>query len=54
MSSEIDKLLLAERKNKRWLAELRMVRKKYGAMLDTPERTRVLKVIDAEIATALK
>lgn len=52
-NSELLKLLQAERKNKRYLAELRTVRKKY-VQDKSPEGVKRLKMVDEEIASLLK
>lgn len=51
--SELAKLLLTERKNRRYLAELRSVRKKLVGEKSV-EAVKKLAMIDAEIAACLK
>lgn len=52
MKSELEKLVKAERKNKRQLAELRSMRKKVSEQVNPDQK--VLKMIDEEIAALLK
>lgn len=52
MKHEVSKLLFAERKFKRELAELRAVRHKLGAMV-APDQ-KMIKMVDDEIAAMLK
>lgn len=53
MKPDLEKLLQVERKNKRYLAELRAVRKKLVGD-SSPEAVRKLKMIDEEIASLVK
>lgn len=53
MKAELEKVLLAERKNKRQLAELRALRLKLTREQVAPDQ-KVLKMIDDEIAALLK
>lgn len=53
MSGDLEKLLLAERKAKRYLAELRSVRKRFVGLKDA-ESVKKLAAIDAEIAAVLR
>lgn len=52
MKEELKKLVKAERKNKRELAELRAVRQKVSQQVSPDQK--VLKMIDEEIAALLK
>lgn len=53
MDKELEKLLLAERKYKRELAELRVVRQRFVGVESQVAKDK-LKMIDAEIAIRLK
>lgn len=52
MKAEIEKLIKAERKSKRQLAELRAMRQKVAQQVQPDQK--VLKAIDEEIANLLK
>lgn len=54
MNKDLEKLMQAERKNRRWLAELRVTRKRIAQEVDSPDRAKRLKLIDEEIASILK
>jgi len=52
--AELEKVLEAERKNKRQLAELRALRQKVSHQVDSKDKTKMLAMIDEEIAAFLK
>lgn len=54
MKPELEKLIQAERKNRRWLAELRITRRRVAQEVDSPDKAKRLKLLDDEIASLVK